>query len=505
VKLGPQVNSAADELVPVISPDGKTLYFTREGHPENYGYAKNPRDQDVWCSQLQSDGSWGKAIHLGSPVNSCLPNAIGGITADGRRVLLLGRFENGAIARGGYSISTLDSSGWSQPEGIDIPGYEKMDKGRTVTACLSEAGNMIIFSVSASADDTNHDLYLTTKVTGRTWSWPKPLRSLNTRAMECAPFLASDGRTLYFSSTRAGGRGDFDVYMARRLDESWERWSVPQNLGATVNTAGRDLYYTIPASGDCAYYASSAGSASTDICRVPLPPQFRPAPVALVSGRVIDARTSRPVQAEVVYETLSDGVEAGRSTTQPLTGEYRIILPGGRDYSYHASAEGGYSISERLDLTILNSYTTIRKDLSVVAIESGDAISLNNIYFDSDSSVLRVESKPELDRLVALLRRCPALSIQINGHTDNTGSTVQNLTLSAERAAAVRNYIINAGRITPKRVEAKGFGCTRPLATNDDDAGRQRNRRVDFIVLPQHDRIHYTDADQQADSDAPNP
>ena len=118
----------------------------------------------------------------------------------------------------------------------------------------------------------------------------------------------------------------------------------------------------------------------------------------------------------------------------------------------------------------------------MVPIKEGSIVRLNNIFFDTGKSELRPESGPELDRLVTTFNETPKMVIEVRGHTDNTGSDEINNKLSQDRADAVREYFISKG-IEPDRIASKGFGKTKPMATNDTDAGRQQNRRVEFVII----------------------
>lgn len=484
VNLGTMVNSSASELLPVISPDGKTLFVVRDGHPKNMGYSETYGDQDIWYSTAKKDGNWSMMKNIGAPLNNSSPNGLCGISADGMRALVLGYYgTDGRLLKRGYSFSTLTRKGWSTPRGIDITGYNDMAKGRTVSACLSENARVIVFSLSENGNDEDHDLFMTYMVSGSEWSLPQRLIDLNSNDNESCPFLAADGMTLYFSSDREGGYGEMDLYVARRLDDTWENWSEPVNLGPSVNTAGSDLYYSIPSSGMYAYYASSMDSDNADIYKIELPESVRPRPVVLITGRIFDSKTKKPIETEVQYETLSDGKVVGSTTSNPQTGEYKIVLPSGKAYGYYARAEGMYPISENLDLTALKEYKEIRRDLYLTRIEVGATIRMNNIFFDFNKAELREESIPELDRLIAVLRGSPGMTIQINGHTDNVGTQEYNQQLSEQRAEAVRSYLLTTGNITASRLTSRGFGFSRPVASNNDEAGRQMNRRVEFNIL----------------------
>nr|WP_293832973.1 OmpA family protein [uncultured Arsenicibacter sp.] len=519
--LGNQVNSEFNEINPMISPDGKTIYFARVSHPQNtYG---DKGSQDIWYSELDvASNKWGPARRLGNPLNTDEYNCAYSITPDGNTMLIKGAYNNGRYETRGYSFSKKTTNGWSVPQKLEIAGYERMSQGQYDCGFLSADGKVLIMSFSEKKNSKEDDLYVSFRQKDGSWSKPVSLGpDVNTKFTETTPFLAADGATLYFSSNREGGQGSNDIYICKRVDKTWKHWSKPQNLGPKINTEGYDAYYSIPAAGDYAYMTSFKGTLGKgDVVRIkmfddiPTTPTLanndpskagsgnpngngqngngtnndpnallRPDPVAIISGRVIDQKTGRPVQARVVYQTLPDGNEAGEATSDPITGEYKIVLPYGQKYSMRAIAPNFIAEGENVDLTQVKGFQEIKgKELTMVPIEEGKAIRLNNIFFDTGKSELRPESAPELDRMVAVLNENPKMTISLNGHTDNTGGVAVNQKLSQDRADAVREYFIGKG-IEPDRIASKGFGESKPVAANDTEDGRQKNRRVEFLIV----------------------
>jgi outer membrane protein OmpA-like peptidoglycan-associated protein len=261
-------------------------------------------------------------------------------------------------------------------------------------------------------------------------------------------------------------------------------WSEPENLGSTINSSGWDLYYTIPASGDFAYYVSYANTfGAGDIFKIRLPENMRPRPVVLVRGRVLNKKTGEPIEADIAYEDLSTGKELGIARSSPSTGAFKIVLPAGAKYGFRASADGFISVNENIDLTQVAEYTEVNRDLYLVPIEAGSVAQLNNIFFDYDKWNLRPESRFELDRFVEVLVKNPTLRIEIAGHTDSVGSDSYNEKLSDRRAKSVFDYLSTIGKIDVLRMTSHGYGEKRPVATNSTDEGRQLNRRVEIVIL----------------------
>ncbi len=507
--LGKAVNSEYNELAPVISPDGNTLYFSRISHPNNGSGTKG--SQDIWYSEFRN-GSWITSRRLQAPLNRDTYNSLYSISPDGNTILIKGAYVKGRYETRGFSISKKEARGWSAPEKLDIPGYEKLSKGQFDCGYLSADGKVLILSFSEKKNSKVDDLYVSFKQKNGSWSKPENLGpEINTKEFtETTPFLAADGVTLYFSSDRPGGLGSNDIYYSKRIGRGWNRWSKPANLGPKVNTDGYDAYYSISALGDYAYFTSfkNVEGKGGDIVRLKLRPDppkpgeeavevdssiiaLVPDPVVMVSGKVIDSKTGKPVSGEIIYIDLADGEEVGTATTNPVTGEYKIVLPYGKKYSMYAKADNFLAEGENLDLTGAdstqnnagNGFREISgKSLKLVPIEEGQMIRLNNIFFESGKSTLNSESFPELDRLVLTMNLNQQMEVEIGGHTDDVGSDASNLKLSQERADSVREYLIGKG-IEPDRIIGKGYGESKPIATNSTPEGQQANRRVEFKIM----------------------
>ena len=517
--LGPQVNSTYNEGTPLISPDGKTLYYTREDHPNNTMFAdKDNGSTDIWYSDWQPSNQWGPARRLGAPLNQFNHNTVFSITPDGNSLLLRGAYVNGRYETRGFSVSKRVNGNWNTPEQLVIANYERMSKGAFDFAYLTVDGKTLLLSFSEKKNGLKDDLYVSFRQKNGSWSQPMNLGAdVNTDDFtETTPFLAPDGNTLYFSTNRPGGQGDNDVWVTRRIDKTWKRWSKPQNLGPTVNTDGYDAYYSISALGDRAYlttFKDTQGNKGGDIVQIKLTDDTnpadqrtsdsttlaqnkakndpadltRPGAVVMLSGKVIDQKTGKPIAARITYQTLPDGAEAGETTSDPITGEYKIVLPYGQKYTMRAIAPDFIAEGESVDLTgnpddKKKGFQEIKgQELKLIPIEVGSSVRLNNIFFDTGKSILRDESSPELDRMVVVMNENPKLAVELGGHTDNTGSNEINAKLSQDRADAVREYLIGKG-IEPDRVASKGYGETKPIAANATDIGRQQNRRVEFVI-----------------------
>ena len=484
--LGLKVNSEYYELAPVISADGKVLYFVRAGHPQNTKYKKDKEAKDIWYSKMDKNGEWGTASHEKGLINTRYSNSVFWVSPDGNKMLIMGTYTSKKRFDGiGFSMCIKTAEGWSRPQELEIDGfYEKM-RGQYHGATMANDGKTLLLYFSEKEGSPLNDLYVSFLKQGNKWTKPKrilfPISKSKTNEM--SPFIASDGVTLYFASDRKGGKGDMDIWRTTRLDSTWRKWSEPVNLGAPINTEGWDAYFTLDANGEYAYMVTTRAShGGTDIVRVKMKKEDKPNPVVLVYGNVYNAKTKQPVNAGLQYETLPEGIIAGYATSNTVDGGYKIVLPAGKNYSFMATAEQFLSVSENLNLDSVSNYAEVKRDLYLAPIEVGQTIRLNNIFFDFGNAALKAESFPELDRVVKILNDNLKLEIEISGHTDNVGGAGANLKLSKERANAVKNYFVSKN-IQEKRITAKGYGKTKPIADNETNEGQQLNRRVEFTIL----------------------
>ena len=219
-----------------------------------------------------------------------------------------------------------------------------------------------------------------------------------------------------------------------------------------------------------------------DIFRIKLPEALKPRPVVLIYGKVLNDKTKEPLEASITYNILSTNKESGIAISNVKDGSYKIVLPAEAVYSFLAKKPNFYSVSENIDVRGLLVYKEIERNLYLAPIEVGETIRLNNIFFDTNKSDLRSESAAELNRMIKLLADNPHMAIQIAGHTDNVGTDEYNLKLSDDRSVSVKNYIVSKG-VEATRVLAKGYGKTKPTTSNNTEAGRQQNRRVEFTIV----------------------
>jgi outer membrane protein OmpA-like peptidoglycan-associated protein len=467
--MGSQINSPCYDYRPRISPDGKILFFTRILCPNN-------DENFLFYTEKNSNGEWSEAKKFPYELNNGEnPIYVYSISPDNNKLLIT------IMIGGKRKLCTIEKTqnGWSKPIpielGINLPNTD-------ATFFLNDGGNVLLFTYKGNDAISERDLYVSFNRDGK-WSFPKHTgKVINNGSRILSPFLASDGITLYYASIRNDGFGSWDIYMTKRLNDTYTQWSEPVNLGKEINDSGHNEGFVIDALGEYAYFNANHNSfGGNDIYVVKLKEKIKPNPVALVKGKVINAKNNELLGSVVIYEYLDDGKEAGRALSLPNIGEYQITLPAGKKYAILAESKGFYAVNENLDLTNITESQTIQKDIYLLPLEVGQNIRLNNIFFERGKYAIKPESIHELNRLVKLLKDNPEIKIEIAGHTNNLGPAEANRILSENRANEVKKYLVSQ-RISPDRIRIIGYGSSRPIGDNSTEEGRALNQRVEFMI-----------------------
>ncbi len=487
--LGDDINSKCFEILPIISADGKTLYFIRGGHPANLEGAEHggdPKSQDIWISEL-INGKWQEAYNPGASINNKYPNGVCYVSPDGTTLLLNNRYKKDGTLEDGFSIThkylgANKKTVWSFPENQLIVNYYNLSK--FTSANLSSDGKILFLGMERKDSKGDLDLYFSRKIGENKWSEPKNLGDIvNTPGIESTPFLAADGKTLYFSSNGHCTYGDLDIFYTKRLDDTWTNWSEPVNLGPEINSPEPENGYFLTAKGDYAYFYGinkrTNGKSDFDLFRIKMPEEAQPEPVYLITGTVLNQDTKEIMDATIYYDDRETGAELGNAKTDPETGIYKIVLPKGKDYAIRAYVEGCMAMSKTLSSKDLDQFENFELDLTVNPVVKNKPIVIDNIYFDFGQFELKKESYYELNNISVFLQNNEKINVEIAGHTDNVGSDEDNMILSKNRAKSVVEYFLSKG-IDKSRISYVGYGETKPIADNSTDEGREKNRRVEL-------------------------
>jgi outer membrane protein OmpA-like peptidoglycan-associated protein len=515
-KLPAFVNSGFDEITPVPSRDGRTLFFTRVGYPEfdhtlfidsvdaslgvtPESYSKtlsdvcsqiagyhvaNPErsafNQDVWLAELSDSAKVKYVWHPGYPLNNALPNSLVTMTPDPNACYIINQFQlNGNMDRGFSVIRQLTDTSWAFPVPVEIENYYTITSDVSLT--MSFDGKILILSATRY-DSRDMDLYVSFRKAANKWSEPQHLGNvINSAQRETTPYLSEDNTTLYFSSNRLAGPGarntDNDIYMSRRLDDTWKNWTVPVRLDEPINSKSDESqpYFNMTTG---YLYFTSKRDGNSDIFRVQIAP---PQPTELlVKGRIINRKTRELMRnARVFYSAKGN---PPNSLNAP-DGLYSLKVPRGVQFELVASKPAFTGKIEQVEYPW--SYYYFREqyvDLYLDPMEIDATIELEPIFFQQAKAEIIEESYPELERLSATMLENPSLHIRIEGHTDNLGRPEDLLKLSEERAAAIKTFLVQKG-VRAERIETIGYGSKFPKADNNDDNLRPQNRRVEVRII----------------------
>ena len=444
-------------------------------------------DENFYQSEFKN-GAWSIAQPL-TGVNTNQNEGAQHISPDGSWLVFTAcnRRDDGSQGSCDLYWSQLKNTGWTQP----VPFSASINSSDwDAQPCISADGKTLFFSSMRPGGKGGRDLWFTTRQAGGKWSKPENLgATINTDLDEQTPFLHPDGQTLYFTSNGLPGMGENDLYLVRRQPDG--TWGTPQNLGYPINTKANEGTLTVSLDGRTAYFAANRpdSQGGIDIYQFEMPANARPQPVTYARAKVKDAVTGKPLIAKVEFTDLKTGLSYVSANTKS-DGSFLVCLPAGKDYALNVNKEKYLFYSENFNLVesatfdkpfLLNiELQPIGSDPDAIAPVS-KPIALRNVFFETGSAALLPSSAAELDRLASLLTEVPTLRIQIYGHTDNVGDDGSNLKLSEARAKSVYDYLA-AKNVAADRLKFKGYGEAQPIETNDTPEGRSRNRRTEFVV-----------------------
>ncbi len=439
----------------------------------------NNRNEDFYGSELVN-GKWGKAKGLSGNINTNRNEAAQNISQDGQWLIFTGGDFPEGYGNFDLYISYLTPSGeWSTPENmgpnINTASWES-------SPCLSPDKRDLYFASGRAGGYGGSDIYVSHHLPNGKWSVAENLGpEINTAGDESCPFIHADNQTLYFTSNGHPGYGGDDLYVVHKGPKG--KWSLPESLGYPINTIEKEGTMIVTADGKTAYFASERNDTrgGLDIYTFELRNDIRPVKTLWVKGKVFDKKTDKGLPSAVELTDLLTKEVVSKVQTDE-TGNYLITLPTGRDYAFNVNRRGYLFFSENFSLREKSPDSTYNIGIPLQPIEPNALIVLKNIFFDVNKFEIKTASQVELGSVVQLLKENPSLKIQINGHTDNVGNSGGNLKLSNDRAQAVVNYL-SANGIDSKRLSYKGFGDTQPTADNKTEEGRAQNRRTELKVV----------------------
>jgi outer membrane protein OmpA-like peptidoglycan-associated protein len=479
INLGPNINSEYDEYLPSLTTDEKTLVYTIQIPKKYYTPGLNDQFQEDFFYSKSVNGNWTYAQNMGKTVNTETNEGAQSISPDGRFLYFTACGRQDCIGECDLYYSKWLGTEWSKP----------MNMGRTVNTIsfdsqpsVSSDGKTLYF---ASTRDGNQspDIWVTIKDKNGVWGKPEKLGSeINTSGTEQFPFIHPDNTTLYFASNGFPGMGGSDIFMSKK--DAKGNWTKAVNLGYPINTDGNEMSMIVNAAGNTAYFASNrdGGYGKQDIYAFELYDAVRPTKVTYLKGIVTDENTKVKLNAQFELIDLETKAVIVQSESDEKTGDFLVSLPTGKNYALNVSKEGYLFYSENFSLKETNNSEPYLMNVELKPIGVGETVILKNIFFETNSFKLKNESFAELEKLVDFLTKNSKLKIEISGHTDNTGNAELNQKLSTNRAKSVYDYLITK-LIAKERLSFKGYADTQAIATNDTEEGKALNRRTEFKIV----------------------
>lgn len=509
--VGNVINSTFPDFAPVISADEKVMIFTSRRIGSTGGLMDETGQyfEDIYISK-KINGQWGTPQNIGVNINTDGHDASIALSADGSELFIYKDDGAGDI----YFCKERPDGSWSKPLPIE-GGAVNSRSSYENAAAVSPDGKTLFFASNREGGYGGLDLYMVKMNDKGFWGKPTNLGPvINTEEDDEGPFMDFDGITLYFSSRAHRGMGGFDIFKTY-YDSTKSEWTEPINMGYPINSADNDIYFVLSGDGAHGYYASAKddGIGEKDIYMISMPPRedkqaliekmkamhldvqpvviADPVPVVdavllpiTIKGVIKDAETGLPINTPVQLTDANGELVAVVEGND--NGMYSFVVHNASATQYTLSAEkDGYGFVNKTfnvpgKTTISQEIT---QNLALKKLAVGNIFVLRNIYFDFDKAILKPASNKELNNLLDLLQKNPAMQIEISGHTDSKGSDEYNQVLSKRRAQAVVNWLVSKG-ISKDRLTYEGYGESRPLASNDDEEeGRELNRRTEFKII----------------------
>lgn len=468
INLGFNVNSEYRDYFPSLTADGETIIFSRVVNG----------NEDFYTSH-KKDGKWQKAEPLSSNINTPLFNeGAQSISPDGKYLFFTGCNRPDGLGRCDIYLSRKDGNQWGKAINLgNIINSEYWESQPSISA----DGNTLYFVSNRPGGIGGYDIWKSTLNDDSRWTTPTNLGvGINTEFDESTPFIHSDGKTLYFSSDGWPGMGNKDIFVSTLEKGIWSR---PRNLGYPINTFNEEIGLIVSADGSEGLFSSNleGGFGELDIYRFKIPETAKPLAVTYVKGIIRDKETKALLAANVVIVDLQTELAVFNDQTSSETGDFLATLPIGSAYSFNIDLPGYLFYSQHYDLNAVKSNKPFEVEIFLDKIKVGTNVALTNLFFETNKYELLPISKVELSLLIDFLTVNDGVSIEIQGHTDNSGETKFNEKLSDNRAKSVYTFLVNNG-ISPKRLTYRGYGATHPRGDNFTEEGKQQNRRTEFII-----------------------
>lgn len=474
--LSDTVNAFVMQYFPVLTADQQQLIFTRRMG------SGGDDDEDLVISKKDKRGRWTTPESISPNINSNLNEGTCTISADGRKLIF-----TSCVGRQGYGScdlfqSELVGDTWTKPKNL---GPNVNSSEWESQPSLSADGRTLYFVSDRRGGVGRRDIWVTQLNDKGEWTKARNLgKPVNTIYDEISPFIHVNNRVLYFASNGLVGFGGYDIFFSERDSTGW---SDPKNLGSPINNHEDQFSLYITSDGKKGYYSHEevrpAGYTASRIFEIEIPEQHRVRYKSnYVKGVVRDKKTGQPLRASIELINLDSKETESLVSSDSVSGSYLIVLTQGAEYALYVNKADYLFRSLNFNYSELRDYEPIVLDIELEKASEGTSAVLENIFFDVDKYELKEKSVTELKKILRFLNENPSVRIEISGHTDNTGSAAYNVQLSEKRAQSVNNYLVSQG-ISQSRLTPKGYGSQQPIASNDTEEGRQKNRRIEFKIV----------------------
>lgn len=475
--LSVNVNSSLRELNPVMTPDQKLLFFSRAFDKGNRGGESDP--EDIWVARRDTiTHVWQPAEHMDSVLNTFGPNFVSSIHAKGDTLMFLtgNKYKKNKVTAG-LTLFKFSHDNWSEPIDVDVEDfYNYSSEGNFF---ISPDHSVIILSVMRDDTQGDRDLYVSFKA-GNRWTQPKNLGpQINSAGVEATPYLMSDTKTLFFSSNGHSGLGGADIFVSKRLDDSWQQWSAPQNLGPKLNSEHDEFGLTLYS--DKVYFIRG-NRENTDVWEMVGRLFVKKYDSLLVNIKTMtDLGELLPdCRIRVVPFTIKDMATDSSANLD-------VNLDPETKYSITAEHKGYEKTSIDTLFSENDSLANVVLKLKPIEKAFKELMDVEIVYFDFDKNDIKPQFFAYLDRVGQYIID-QNLKVELYGHTDAMGTNQYNDTLSIKRSTAIREYLLKKG-VKESQISIFGFGEVRPAMSNtqedgkDNPDGRKMNRRVEFRLL----------------------
>ena len=474
------VNTSADEYLPVISPDNDILLFTRKfmKQSDKYSAFSGGKMVEEFSISKKENGVFNEGKGLSSPFNGGMNEGGASLSLDNKTMYL-----TICNVKGGYGScdiwSTTNKEGkWLMMQNLGSGVNDSTWQSQT---SVSGNGRTVYFSSDREGGFGGKDIYKVEKDSMGYWSEPINLGpKINTSGDEKSPFIHTDDKTFYFSSNGQLTLGGFDIYYSRK--DSTNQWQKPENIGSPINSDRDDLGFFVSTDGKNGYFASNKmkGIGGWDIYTFPLYEGARPQKVLFLKGKVQDDKGQAVRDAKIELKDLKTNEIINVDVDS--SGEYVFARAMDNDQMMLVKKDGYFYNSTTIKANDTKYEGVAKVNFGLQELKQGGSYKIKNLFFNNNSSEITADAALELLNLVVFMNENADVNIEVSGHTDNVGNDAANLSLSTNRSKAVHEFLI-AHDIAGNRVRYRGYGETKPVATNESEDGRAMNRRTEVTVL----------------------